>query len=388
MNLFSVVMNTGEYRTTRHDFKIDVMYDTTFERVSNDVIPRNLYTFTPPAQIFHDDFNRDFLVDVIGVLTGVGQEREYIRNNTKTKIVVIELDNNGIEANNASPTFVLSQLKDTYKVTFEDDMLSVAPRTTIANLRNCKEGSAYVILATVIDMVTAGDWWYNACVCNKKVYPADNMYYCEKCNRHVMSVTPRFCLKLRVRDETGITTCVLFDRDATLLLNKSAAELYESVNMRPASEVVPKEISDLFGRKMLLKLEIGRDNGSRFEPSYRVKRVTQDDFMVERFESSVESEGSGSDKVRGKMKVLDDGIGISGVAQDLYSKFAGAEMTNVLKVAENEEQKGEESIEIVDLSKDYQEFSPDMKRVCPFVDAESDMPGKHVLKKIIKVEKD
>ncbi|MCI51439.1 replication protein A 70 kDa dna-binding subunit, partial [Trifolium medium] len=57
------------------------------------------------------------------------------------------------------------------------------------------------------------------------------MYYCEKCDRHVMSVTPRFCLKLRVRDDTGITTCVLFDRDATFLLKKSAAELYESVNM-------------------------------------------------------------------------------------------------------------------------------------------------------------
>ncbi|MCH90533.1 hypothetical protein A2U01_0011449 [Trifolium medium] len=88
------------------------------------------------------------------------------------------------------------------------------------------------------------------------------------------------------------------------------------------------------------------------------------------------------------MKGLDDGTGLSGVAQDLSTKFAGADVANCAKVAENQESIEQHSIEIVDLSKESLEVSPDMKRPCPFVDVESDMRAKHVLKKIIKVEKE
>jgi len=35
------------------------------------------------------------LLDVIGVLTAVGKEREYVKDGVSSKINVIELDNNG-----------------------------------------------------------------------------------------------------------------------------------------------------------------------------------------------------------------------------------------------------------------------------------------------------
>jgi hypothetical protein len=41
----------------------------------------------------------------------------------------------------------------------------------------------------------------------------------------------RFCLKLRVKDDTAMSTFVVFDRDATLLLKKSCVELIEASNL-------------------------------------------------------------------------------------------------------------------------------------------------------------
>jgi len=38
------------------------------------------------------------------------------------------------------------------------------------------------------------DWWFMTCVCNQKVYLDERMYFCSKCNMHVLNVTPRYLL--------------------------------------------------------------------------------------------------------------------------------------------------------------------------------------------------
>lgn len=53
VSLFNVVKNTGKYKTTHHNFKIDIIYDTKFERADNGVVPLTIYTFTTPADIFY-----------------------------------------------------------------------------------------------------------------------------------------------------------------------------------------------------------------------------------------------------------------------------------------------------------------------------------------------
>jgi len=53
----------------------------------------------------------------------------------------------------------------------------------------------FVVLAT-IKHIFDDDWWYTACTCNKAVYPDSKMFFCEKCNKHVMKVQPRYILCL------------------------------------------------------------------------------------------------------------------------------------------------------------------------------------------------
>jgi len=113
-------------------------------------------------------------------------------------------------------------------------------------IRYSLQESCFVVKATVKFVIDTDEWWYTACVSNKKVVPDEKMYFCAKCNKHVMHVSPRcvarfsysfwhmcvyiyfilfylsrYMIKVRVIDETDSATFVIFDRDAALLLEKN-----------------------------------------------------------------------------------------------------------------------------------------------------------------------
>ncbi|QCD78903.1 Nucleic acid-binding [Vigna unguiculata] len=54
------------------------------------------------------------------------------------------------------------------------------------------------------------------------------MFFCEKCNKHVIKVFPR--VKIRVIDLSDSTIFVLFDKDATTLLNKGCTNMLEGLD--------------------------------------------------------------------------------------------------------------------------------------------------------------
>jgi hypothetical protein len=49
----------------------------------------------------------------------------------------------------------------------------------------------YVVFGTVELIDGFSDWWYVACACHKRVVPDGGMYYCERCQKHVLAVDPR-----------------------------------------------------------------------------------------------------------------------------------------------------------------------------------------------------
>lgn len=74
------------------------------------------------------------------------------------------------------------------------------------------------------------DWYYPACKCSKKVYPADGMYFCEACNRHVASPLYKFRIQLRVMNSKNTATFVLFDQEANSVVKKPCAILVDASN--------------------------------------------------------------------------------------------------------------------------------------------------------------
>lgn len=101
--------------------------------------------------------------------------------------------------NNAKPVTV-NELKSCRKVSFNHILYFVFHQfsfyafiwlvnyicTLIIN-----QEATFIVYATVNNMAGEGDWWYPACRCNKKMYADEGVYFCDKCNKYVVNVTPR-----------------------------------------------------------------------------------------------------------------------------------------------------------------------------------------------------
>ncbi|XP_027927588.1 uncharacterized protein LOC114184479 [Vigna unguiculata] len=239
---FSVSCNGGSYRTTKHAYKINFQFGTKVNMVQN----------------------------VIGMFTGVGTERELEKASKKTKMNVILIEDDGLQLectlfgqyvdmlnaflasgedqhvvialhyckvktfqdkvsiqNCMNYTKIIFNYdgEDATKlkkiVSLEDDFIKLHPRSSIEGLKDFKQESTFVVKATIKHVLDHDDWWYTACICNKVVYLDSKMFFCEKCNKHVIKVTPRYKLKLCVIDATDSTTFVVLDRDASAMLKKS-----------------------------------------------------------------------------------------------------------------------------------------------------------------------
>ncbi|QCE13440.1 replication factor A1 [Vigna unguiculata] len=190
--------------------------------------------------------------------------------------------------NTESPSQALTQLSASSKVSLEDDFIKLHPRSSIEGLKDFKQvqifvSITFVVKATIKHVLDHDDWWYTACICNKAVYPDSKMFFCEKCNKHVIKVTPRFKLKLRVIDSTDSTTFVVFDRDASAMLKKSCSDILELQDKNTAAGDLPKEFEVLIDKTYLFKVECKNDYNSKFEQSFRVKKVCMDEKVIESF---------------------------------------------------------------------------------------------------------
>ncbi|KAK6646240.1 hypothetical protein PHAVU_L003637 [Phaseolus vulgaris] len=163
-----------------------------------------------------------------------------------------------------------SQLCESSKQIPEDEFHQTTTRNTIAGLKDCREVNTFIVLATIKHVVDDDDWWYTACICNKTVYPDSKMFFCEKCNKHVIKVTLRYKVQLRVIDDTDSTTFMLFDREASSLLSKSCVEMFES---HDKNGNLPNEFAQILEKKVLFKVDSKMDKGFRFEQTFRVKKL-------------------------------------------------------------------------------------------------------------------
>ncbi|XP_057426364.1 replication protein A 70 kDa DNA-binding subunit B-like [Lotus japonicus] len=120
---------------------------------------------------------------------------------------------------------VICQLQDSAKLSPAEDFLKQNEGKTIEQIKDLAEKSVCVVFATVKFIPDDNSWYYPACKCNKKVYPAEDMYFCEACVRHVVTAIPIYKIRLRVMDAKDSTTFVLFDQEANNLLNKPCSEL-------------------------------------------------------------------------------------------------------------------------------------------------------------------
>ncbi|RYR47897.1 hypothetical protein Ahy_A07g033882 [Arachis hypogaea] len=338
MKLFSVVPNQGSYRATRHQFKLIFQFRTTVRDAICGFIPKSARKISPFTELLETKEDSDFLVDVVGLLVSVSEEKEYDKDGKKMKMAVMEL------AENELGHKIRYALFGEYVDELNRFLSSGYAEQPVVVLQHAKvKAGTFVVLAKIAEIVEDGPWWYSACVCGRGVQAESGIYFCQFCNIHVTNVTARFRMKVLVEDSTGISIFVLFDREASYLLNKTCAWLFE------------QHLKDVD----VLSRPVGME---KFKGSYPVRRVCDDAAIVGMFKLS------GSDLSPKKAGFVPKGEGSFGEPSKVTkSPNLGLNPSSCSELFASSPQCTQKESSVVDLGVDEDDKCPFLKR--KFADA-------------------
>ncbi|KAM0000257.1 putative nucleic acid-binding, replication factor A [Helianthus debilis subsp. tardiflorus] len=132
-----------------------------------------------------------------------------------------------------------------------------------------------VVVATIKIVQENYGWFYPACRnCNKKVLTkieylqyaktisdevmnlSPTSLVCSKCECECTSITIKFKVHLRVQDETGSVSFVMFDKDVTKIIGSTASDIRERQVKVNDTESFPHRISRLVEKTLAFKIEV------------------------------------------------------------------------------------------------------------------------------------
>ncbi|KAK2449021.1 replication protein A 70 kDa DNA-binding subunit E [Trifolium repens] len=305
---------------------------TLIYKISNFDISKSPFHFVPISEIVGGSYDTDYLCDVMGVLTGVGQEREVTnQNGSTTKLNVIALEANGSkiqctlfgnyvdelnvflgagDCNNAVVIMQFAKAKN-----FQDKI----------HIQNCMNCSLLFFNSSCAESVafksslaenvnTPSPLALTQIGCESRVEPIDEFLHntrritlqclrdagsegyhvvaatIKKCNKHVVRVFPRFCIKVRVMDNTDSAIFVIFDKDASSLFDLSCADMVQALDSGARAGVVPALFEALVDKTWLFKVESKANHNQRFEQSFRVRKLCTDAAIIQQFKEKWDNE--------------------------------------------------------------------------------------------------
>ncbi|KAJ1383634.1 hypothetical protein SESBI_43231 [Sesbania bispinosa] len=364
MIYFRLVENGSEYRACSHEFKLLFQPRTRIFPTESEVIPRFGIQAKNSEDLQETNDVSQYMFDFIGLLTAVGEEKEFIKFGRPIRVLEIKLTDdkgvmkcslfghfiemmknflaNGVDdlgilviqfakvkeylgkvslhtVSNSTRLLWNPQIPEV--ISFKDSIMQSGvdmhgplkmighnyyspteeflihfPRKSIEDLHITEEEGHFICLGTVEGIVKDDHWWYMACKCHKSVNLNDSgTYYCSGCVAFVSDVTPRYKLKLEVRDHSETAHFMLFDFDAASLLSMSCASIVGDAKV-PTLEYPPK-LDIVIGKELLFKVEVKAERAFKFDDSFKVKRTYDDDDIIQEFKSD------GSIRTPKKMKL-------------------------------------------------------------------------------------
>ncbi|XP_076925838.1 replication protein A 70 kDa DNA-binding subunit B-like [Bidens hawaiensis] len=139
------------------------------------------------------------------------------------------LNSNDVSVRKPIPVKMLSSV--------DDEFLRATVFFNICDICTIIFPKSIIILSTIKTICPDTEWYYIGCnTCSRKLMENNGEggkeYECKTVRCNVLGVlpTPRFKIKIRVQDSTGVVSLTLFDRDAKMLTNKTTSELIDSQN--------------------------------------------------------------------------------------------------------------------------------------------------------------
>uniref|UniRef100_A0A0D3AQN7 Replication factor A C-terminal domain-containing protein n=1 Tax=Brassica oleracea var. oleracea TaxID=109376 RepID=A0A0D3AQN7_BRAOL len=282
---FKLSPNLGNYRGTPHSFKIFFTWSThvkkNCEEIPNDSLRFNCISFDDLLLQKHDE---KVFVYVIGEIVGPCDLKEITVRNTPCKILNLQLKDYGdsiincvfwvkyaeeihsyVQSSSGGAIVLLCSLMriNIYngKLTIQSGKASTKLfiNSDIAEINEFEEKCC--IYAIICALKIEVPWWYLGCPgCAKKVNPYLNpeteeiemdKFSCDGCETIVCSIKTRYQVHCKVLDHTGTTSFVMFDKEVSQLIHKSAYELLEQQVLFNSGNEFPRELLALEGREFV-----------------------------------------------------------------------------------------------------------------------------------------
>ncbi|XP_056686069.1 replication protein A 70 kDa DNA-binding subunit C [Spinacia oleracea] len=173
----------------------------------------------------------------------------------------------------------------------ETEFLKKSERKQVDEIRETQEVCYCVTLAVIDSIETENGWFYLACKkYYKKVQEMNDdagvtKFWCDKCNTNVEPV-PRFKVQIRVVDDSGSASFVLFDREVVHILGKSALSIREYQAQEGNLDSFPKDLDELLERKYLSKIRITHYNLKQNCPIFTVTKISDDENLIKSFQDA------------------------------------------------------------------------------------------------------
>ncbi|XP_021995815.1 uncharacterized protein LOC110892998 [Helianthus annuus] len=156
-----------------------------------------------------------------------------------------------------------------------------------------------VVVATIKIVQEEYGWFYPACrKCFKKVMgkseylqnvenvsddivqlPATSLV-CPKCRSECTSISTKFKVQVRVQDESGSVSFVMFDRDVQKLLGLAASDIRERQVKANDTGCFPHEIFRLVDKKVAFKIDVSEFNLKNDYRVYTVQKTCDDPVII------------------------------------------------------------------------------------------------------------
>ncbi|KAG5594678.1 hypothetical protein H5410_035910 [Solanum commersonii] len=316
---FMVAESMGEYRPVQSDVKITFLRIAAIQKIKDDTvnIPKNGFQFIRPNIVCSRVNNNTYLSDVVGCLCGIG-DLESVGSKWKKRDLHILTDPEDRSAKakitlwedygegfypylfppESGPYIVIVTAttfatKPVHIQTIESSNGSNIPiaeamfqnRMTITKLLDSDwsydiEECFVTLRAQISQIDTYFGWHYISCnLCNKKIEPKDGVYTCKKCEKECDFPLVRYKIHIKVKDNGGKTTLVLFNGVAETLLDTSASKLVNQ--MSKGDTHVPSLIESLCGKDFIFKLKLTNFNLKEGLENYTVTQVFVPDEELE-----------------------------------------------------------------------------------------------------------
>ncbi|KAI9092231.1 hypothetical protein K1719_027731 [Acacia pycnantha] len=328
---FQVLENDDKYRITTTPWKFN-FHNHTYIEEADVVISNEAYNLKTIAEIQQGNISDGDLIDVIGFLQAFGrlqdQRREFdiIKRlnfsiaDANESIINITLwgdcaeETYGKKHEDMEPPITvlvrfarlnrntdyghLSNAFNATLVTLNPDIPEAAflkERIPLCDISKLERECDIVTKVTIQKCETLYGWVYDACPCDKKPeYQSNGSLRCTKCDKDVLMTVPKYKVHYKVYDDTGKCSVIFFYRHATELLGQSASKIKEDMQKEGRNTTIPKELDEIAGKVVIVKLRIKSHNIKHRTSSIGVTQFCAENHLLENFKYSDQEESTAS----------------------------------------------------------------------------------------------